>query len=179
MTAAEPSNEQLAAYLASNPQRFWIEDRVTFHQLFLSSTRRGGALENDAERLRATLARTSAVAETAAIGDPFLLGEEFREMSQSDVARTFGEGFAVQLSALEPGRWQGPILSSFGAHFIFVDEREKGRLPPLDTIREAVHREWLNARRIEAEGELYRTLRERYQIVLETTLNAAASEAAR
>jgi hypothetical protein len=179
VTAAEPSNEQLAAYLASNPQRFWIEDRVTFHQVFLSSTRRGGALENDAERLGAALARTSAVAETAAIGDPFLLGEEFREMSQSDVARAFGQGFAEQLSALEPGRWQGPILSSFGAHFIFVDERAKGRLPPLDTIREAVHREWLNARRIEAEGELYRTLRERYQIVLETTLNAAASEAAR
>ena len=179
VTAAEPSNEQLAAYLASNPQRFWIEDRVTFHQVFLSSTRRGGALENDAERLGAALARTSAVAETAAIGDPFLLGEEFREMSQSDVARTFGEGFAEQLSALEPGRWQGPILSSFGAHFIFVDERAKGRLPPLDTIREAVHREWLNARRIEAEGELYRTLRERYQIVVETTLNAAASETAR
>jgi hypothetical protein len=179
MTAAEPSNEQLAAYLASNPQRFWTEDRVTFHQVFLSSTRRGGALENDAKRLAATLARTSTAAETAAIGDPFLLGEDFRQMSQSDVARTFGEGFAEQLSTLEPGRWQGPILSSFGVHFIFVDERAKGRLPPLDTVREAVHREWLNARRIEAERELYRTLRERYQIVVETTLNAAASETAR
>ena len=81
--------------------------------------------------------------------------------------------------AVEPGHWQGPILSSFGVHFIFVDERAKGRLPPLDTVREAVQREWLNARRIEAEDELYRTLRERYQIVVETTPNAAASETAR
>ena len=179
MTVAEPSNEQLAAYLASNPQRFRTEDRVTFHQVFLSATRRGSALENDAKQLAATLARTSAAAETAAIGDPFLLGEEFRQMSQSDVAGTFGEGFAEQLSALEPGNWQGPIPSSFGVHFIFVDERVKGRLPPLDTVREAVYREWLNARRIEAERELYRTLRERYQIVVESTLNAAAPETAR
>ena len=117
--------------------------------------------------------------DTATIGDPFLLGEEFREMSQSDVARTFGEGFAKQLSAVEPGRWQGPIPSSFGVHFVFVDERAKGSLPPLDTVREAVQREWLNARRIEAEQKLYRTLRDRYQIVVETPPKAAASETAR
>jgi parvulin-like peptidyl-prolyl isomerase len=74
---------------------------------------------------------------------------------------------------VEVGRWQGPIASSFGVHFVFVDERAKGRLPPLDTIREAVQREWLNARRIEAEQELYRTLRDRYQIVVESPSQAA------
>ena len=41
-------------------------------------------------------------------------------------------------------------------------------MPPLDTIREAVLREWLNAHRIEAEQKLYRALLERYQIVVET-----------
>ena len=44
---------------------------------------------------------------------------------------------------------------------------------------EAVQREWLNARRIEAEQKLYRTLRDRYQIVVETPPKAAASETAR
>ena len=179
MAAAEPSDEQLAAYLASNPERFRTEDRLTFHQVFLSATRRGSALDGDARQIAETLARTSAPVDTATIGDPFLLGEEFREMSQSDVARTFGEGFAKQLSAVEPGRWQGPIPSSFGVHFVFVDERAKGSLPPLDAVREAVQREWLNARRIEAEQKLYRTLRDRYQIVVETPPKAAASETAR
>ena len=74
-------------------------------------------------------------------------------MSQGDVARMFGERFAKQLSAVNPGRWQGPIRSSFGTHFILVDQRAKGSLPPLDAVREAVQREWLNARRIEAAGE--------------------------
>jgi len=179
MAAAEPSDDQLAAYLASNPERFWTEDRLTFHHVFLSATRRGSALDGDAKQIADTLARTSAPVDTATIGDPFLLGEEFREMSQSDVARTFGEVFAQQLFAVEPGRWQGPIPSSFGVHFVFVDERAKGSLPPLDTVREAVQREWLNARRIEAEQKLYRTLRDRYQIVVETPPKAAASETAR
>ena len=177
--AAEPSGEQLAAYLASNPERFRTEDRLTFHQVFLSVTRRGKVLDGDARQIAETLARAPLEVDTATIGDPFLLGEEFREMPQSDVARTFGEGFSRQLAGVEPGRWQGPIPSSFGVHFVFIEGRAKGSVPPLAGIREAVQREWQNARRIEAEEKLYRTLRDRYQVVVQTPPKAVASETAR
>ena len=179
MAAAEPGDEQLAAYLASNPERFRTEDRLTFHHVFLSATRRGGALEEDARQIAATLVHANAAGTAAAIGDPFLLGETFGQMPHSDVVRTFGESFAKQLAAVDPGRWQGPISSSFGAHFIFVEERARGSLPPLDTVRDAVRREWLNARRVEAEDRLYRALRDRYQVVVENPLAAAASGAKR
>jgi hypothetical protein len=179
MAAAEPSDQQLAAYLASNSDRFRTEDRLTFHHVFLSATRRGSALEGDVKQIAETLVRASAPVNTGTIGDPFLLGEAFPEMSRSDVARTFGEGFAEQLSAAELGRWQGPIASSFGAHFVFVDERAKGSLPPLGTVRDVVRREWQNARQIEAEQKLYRSLRDRYQIVVEIPAKAAAFESAR
>ena len=179
MAAAEATDEQLATYLASNPERFRTEDRLTFRHVFLSASRRGKALDGDAKEIAATLIHAKAPGDAATMGDPFLLGETFRQMPQSDIERTFGEGFAKQLSAAERGRWQGPIPSSFGAHFIFIDERTRGSLPPLDTVREAVQREWLNARRVEAEEKLYRTLRDRYQIVVETPPQAAPSEAKR
>jgi hypothetical protein len=177
--AAEPSDEQLAAFLASNPEQFRTADRLTFRQVFLSATRRGSTLDSDARQIAETLARESREVDTAALGDPFLLGEEFRAMSRSDVGRTFGEGFARQLSAVEAGRWQGPIPSSFGLHFVFIEERVKGSVPPLAGIREAVLRQWLNARRIEAEQKLYCTLRDRYQIVVEPPSKAAAPVSAR
>lgn len=179
IASTEPGEEQVAAYLASNPERFRTEDRLTFHHVFLSATRRGGALESDARQIAATLVHTNATAEAATIGDQFLLGETFRQMPHSDVVRTFGEGFAGQLAVADPGRWQGPVSSSFGVHFIFVDERTRGSLPPLDTVREAVQREWLNARRVEAEHKLYRTLRDRYQVVVETPPRTAATETKR
>src|SRR4051794_27296445 len=128
MSAVEPSDEQLAAHLASNPEKFRAEDRLTFRHVFLSATRRGNALESDARQIADTLARASTTVDTAAFGDPFLLGEEFHAMLQGDVARTFGEGFARQVSTMERGRWQGPIPSSFGAHFVIVDERLRGGL---------------------------------------------------
>ena len=174
IAAADPSDDQLAAYLASNPERFRTEDRLTFQHVFLSASRRGSALDGDVKQIAATLVSANGTADAAAIGDPFLLGETFRQMQHSDVARTFGEGFAKQLSVADTGRWQGPVVSSFGAHFIFVDERTKGSLPSLETVREVVQREWLHARRIEADARLYRTLRDGYRIVVETPTASAA-----
>jgi hypothetical protein len=179
MATAEASEEQLAAYLASTPARFRTEDRLTFRHVFLSATRRGEALERDAKEIAATLVDAMTPLDAAALGDSFLLGETFRQTPHSDVARTFGEGFARQMAAVGVGRWQGPIRSSFGAHFVFVDERAKGSLPPLDAVREEVGRAWLNARRIEAEEKLYRTLRDRYRIVVEKPSKVARSEARR
>jgi hypothetical protein len=166
MAAADPSEEQLAAYLASHSDRFRTEERLTFHHVFLSQSRRG-AIENDVKQVANALARTPGAEDAAGLGDPFLLGENFRSLSLSDAARTFGEDFAKQLSAVERSRWQGPIPSSFGLHFVFVDERTPGNLPPLDAIREAVQKEWLNERRLKAELSLYRKLRDRYQIIVE------------
>lgn len=178
MAAADATEEQLAAYLESNPERFRTDDRLTFHHVFLSARRRGSALDGDARKIAATLVGTNGTAEAAVIGDPFLLGETFRQ-PQRDIARTFGEGFATQLAAVEAGRWQGPISSGFGAHFVFIDERTQGAVPPLSTIRDAVQREWLNARRVEAESKFYRALRDRCEIVVEKPSRAAGFEAKR
>jgi hypothetical protein len=163
----EPTDEQLAAYLASDPQHFRDQDRLTFRQLFLSSSRRAETIERDVKQVAAALSGAGAEVDATELGDPFLLGEEFRSMSQPDVARTFGDSFAKQVFAAEQGRWQGPIESSFGQHFVFVGQRTKGSVPGLDAIRPEVARQWADARRIEAEQNLYRSLRERYEITVE------------
>jgi hypothetical protein len=168
ISAPEPSEEQLAAYLRANPQRFRTEDRLTFQQVFLSAARRGRAIDDDSKQVANALDRAEAAVDKTALGDPFLLGEEFQAVSQSEVASLFGESFANRISAMEQGRWQGPISSSFGQHFVHIGERISGILPPLDAVREAVRRDWSKARRLEAEQKLYGSLRERYEIVVET-----------
>jgi hypothetical protein len=168
ISAPEPSEEQLVAYLRANPERFRTEDRLTFQQVFLSAARRGRAIDDDSKQVANALDRAKATVDKTALGDPFLLGEEFPAVSQSEVASLFGESFAKRISAMEQGRWQGPISSSFGQHFVYIGERISGILPPLDAVREAVRREWSNARRLEAEQKLYGSLRERYEIVVET-----------
>lgn len=125
------------------------------------------------------LARADAAVDTTTLGDPFLLGEEFKAVSRNEIAGVFGDGFAKRMSAVEPGRWQGPISSSFGQHFVYVSARIPGTLPPLDAVREAVRREWSSARRLEAEQKLYASLRQRYEIVVETPSRSAQVETSR
>jgi len=170
----EPTDDQLAAYLQSNPERFKTEGRLTFRQVFLSATRRTETIDRDSKQVATALASADAAVDTTTLGDPFLLGEEFKALSQHEMAGVFGDGFAKRLSAMEPGRWQGPVSSSFGQHFVYVSERIPGSLPPLDAVRDAVRREWSNARRLEAEQKLYASLRQRYEIVVETPPSKSA-----
>lgn len=179
MSVPEPSDEQLAAYLASNPERFRAEDQLTFHQVFLSATRRANTIDNDSKQIASILARADGAVDATVLGDPFLLGEEFRNVSPSKVTSIFGESFAKQISVMEKGRWQGPISSGFGQHFVFISEWVSGNLPPLDAVRPVVHREWANARRLEAEQKLYASLRNRYEIVVEEPRAKAAEAASR
>src|SRR6202142_3133317 len=163
----EPSEAQLAAYLAANPERFKSEDHFTFRQIFLSATRRATTIDGDSKRVANALTGADAAIDATALGDAFLLGEEFQAVSPQEVASVFGDGFAKRISVMEPGRWQGPVPSSFGQHFVYISERIPGGVPPLDAVRQAVRREWSNARRLEAEQKLYASLRERYEIVVE------------
>ena len=174
LSVPEPTEEQLAAYLKSNPERFRTEDHLTFHQVFLSETRRASTIDSDSRQLANVLAGADAPVEAAALGDPFLLGEEFYAVSQSDVASIFGDGFAKTAFVMQQGRWQGPISSSFGRHFVYISERIPGSLPPLDAVQPAALREWSNARRLEAEQKLYGSLRARYEIVVETPPSRSA-----
>ena len=176
----EPSEAQLAAYRQANPERFRTEERLTFHQVFLSATRRGAAIDRDGQQISNALALADKTVDTTAIGDPFLLGEEFQAVSLTELAGIFGDVFAKRMSVLELSRWQGPIPSSFGQHFVYISERIQGGAPPLDAIRDAVRREWSNARRLEAEQKLYGSLRARYEIVVDwPPATSAQAEASR
>jgi hypothetical protein len=179
ISAVDPSEEQLTAYLQSNPERFKTEDRFSFRQIFLSATRHAQTSDDDIKRLANELAHTDAAVDTDALGDTFLLGDEFRAMSVSELAGIFGDGFSKSISAIEPGRWQGPIASSFGQHFIYITDRIPGSIPPLGNVRDAVRREWSNARRLEAEQKLYASLRDRYDIVVEAAPPVKQAEANR
>ena len=50
---------------------------------------------------------------------------------------------------------------------MFVSERTEGRVPPLDEVRDAVAREWANARRLEANEKLYEEMLKRYAVTIE------------
>lgn len=162
---AEPTDEQLIAYLSDHAAAFRTEPRLTFRHVFLNPAERGEALERDAEQLVALLNHPGT--DPSNHGDPFLLEHEFTDAPLSDVAKQFGGAFADALLELTPGRWQGPVESGYGVHLVLVTHQTAGRDPDLAEVRDLVRREWANARRMEINDRMYQQLRSRYTVMIE------------
>jgi hypothetical protein len=169
---AEPTDDELSAYLKAHPETFRVERRFTFSQVYLNPDRHGQNLARDAELLLAKLNEAGGQADVSALGDPFLLNHKFEAVPGSEVAKQFGEAFAAKLGALSPGHWQGPVESGYGVHLVFVGQRAGGRVPALEEVREAVRREWANAERLEANEQFYQGLLKRYTVTIERSQSA-------
>jgi len=175
---AEPTDADLNAYLHARAESFRVEPAFSFSQVYLDPAKHGASLGRDTAQLLARLKQAGATADTSALGDSFLLEHTFQSASAGEVAKQFGQEFATQLGRLAPGEWQGPIESGYGVHLVLVRQRTEGRLPELAQARDAVLREWTNARRLEANETFYEELSERYIVIIEVPDRAEAAATA-
>lgn len=162
-----PSDEELAAFLREHKDSFRQEPQVSFKQVYLNSDKRGAGVEEDGREMLTKLSAAGPGADPESFSDPNMLPKEFSLSYASDVERLFGASFANGILEVEPGKWAGPVMSSYGLHLVFVRDRIEGRDPELAEVREEVEREWTAKRRREFKEETYKKLRERYTIVIE------------
>ncbi len=163
----EPTDAELRTYLRENADAYQIEPRVTFQQIYLNRERRGANAEDDARRLLADLQSNDGPVEPLALSDPILVPHELESLSESEVARLFGQEFASSVVQIEAGGWTGPVNSGYGLHLVRVQERSPARMPEFSEVREAVKREWLFMRRQEMDDQFFSSLRERYTIEIQ------------
>jgi len=168
-----PTDEDLEAYLAENRDSFRQQPQVSFMQVYLNADKRGAGVENDAGLMLAELSALGQEAEPESFSDSNMLPEELPLYYITDIGRLFGVDFSRQILEVEPGKWTGPVWSSYGLHLVYVRERIEGRDPDLEEVRKEVEREWSAKRRRDFKDETYRKLRERYTVTIEETSAAA------
>jgi hypothetical protein len=165
--AAEPSDEELQRFLNENPDKFIESARTSFIHVYLSADERGDKVKTDAQQLLDALNSKQDSADSNTAGDPFMFGYRFDDQSEHQVSRMFGSDFASSMSTLATGSWQGPIASGYGLHLVFINNRTESWLPPLPEIRDSVLYELLAERRQQANTAFYKTLLERYDVIVE------------
>ena len=94
----------------------------------------------------------------------------------TEIAKQFGDKFAAKLADVPIGQWFGPVESGYGMHLVFVEERTEGRLPELAEVRDAVRRDWTNARRLESNEKFFQNLLKQYEVVVEKIDPAKADQ---
>ena len=164
---AEPTDDELSAYLKTHADAFRVQRQFTFCQVYLNPERHGENLVRDTAQLLAQLQQAGDQADVSELGDSFLLEHSFQSLPAGEIAKQFGEKFAAKLGEVSLGQWQGPIESGYGVHLVLVSERREGRVPPLAEVRDAVRREWANARRLESNEKFYQELLKRYVVTIE------------
>jgi PPIC-type PPIASE domain len=163
---ANPTDEQLQAFLSQHPDKFNIEPLTTFNQVYINRSQRGEGASAEAKRVL-TLLNDKANLDSKTLGDPLPLPNEYEAATEADVARLFGREFPKRLSTLPVGRWSGPVESGYGLHLVLVRKRTAGRLPPLNEVRDAVLREWRAVQRQELNANLRRQRRARYAVTVQ------------
>ncbi len=159
-----PTDAQLADYLAANPERFMRPARIDLEQVFFDGSGSQAEVARMLEAAREALARGT---DPQSIGQPTLLPRRIADTPLDLLARDFGASFAKQVADLPVGQWGGPVRSGFGLHLVRPISLTPPALPPLDTVRSLVAREWENDRRARSAAENYQRMRARYEVVTE------------
>ena len=160
-----PSDAELHQFYVANAERFRVEGRVSFTQLFFNPERRQHA-ESDA-RAALELISVTGTDGTTAIGDAILLENKFHEVGEQTVSNVFGADFARAIFLLKPGSWAGPVKSGYGVHLVQVTNLSPARLLPFEEARPKILEEWRQQQEAEAKEAYLGKLREKYGVVID------------
>jgi peptidyl-prolyl cis-trans isomerase C len=165
--AREPTAAELKAWFEQNSAKFAQPPRLSFRHLYFSPDRRGERARDDAQQALAKLAGEPADSKAAgALADPFMFQDSYRDRAPDYLAKEFGPAFALALTRLTPGSWQGPVESGFGWHLVFVDTMIPGRVPAFEEIEADVRTAWLGEQKGLAWDKAYKKLRDGYTVWL-------------
>jgi len=148
-TLVEPADEDLRQLLDKEPDRFRLDARISFAQVYLKEESRASA--------DATLATLQ-----SSVSDPSQLS-----VSEAVISAQFGDTFKTALFELETGAWTGPIESPFGLHLVRIEDIVAGTVPALTDIRTEVEREWLVDFRASAQQAIIDQMKLKYTVTVE------------
>jgi hypothetical protein len=163
----DPTDQELQTFFQEHKEEYRIPPRLSFSHVYFNSDRRGPVVEDDARRVLAEITtRTPSPQRAPERGDRFMLGHEFINRSTAEIEREFGSRFAEALFEMEPG-WHGPIVSGYGLHLVFIDDRVEGRIPDYTEVRDRLVMDFNRMRSERAKNALFEGLLEKYDIEID------------
>ena len=167
VSMAEPSEELLRQYLDENRTTYTRESQYTLRQVYFNVDERGAAAEQDAAQALLLLETDDALTNPEDLGDRISLPHRFVNKREYELAGSLGGDFVDSLKDLETGKWQGPILSGYGLHLVFIEEFTPGTPLTFEEAERDVRRDWANEQRVKAIDSLYEELRKQYEITVD------------
>jgi peptidyl-prolyl cis-trans isomerase C len=148
-----PTDAELNRYYMANKASYAADPVYSFDQRYYGDDEAGA---------RSAVAALNARKSPPAL--PISLPAAMEKASASEIAKTFGDGFADGLAALPTGKWAGPAQSGFGWHAVRIRSVDASNVPPLAEIRQRVTNDWRAQMRAAREAAAYQALLDGYDI---------------
>ena len=116
-----PTEEALEAYFAEHRERYRNPALHTITHVFFDPDKRDEQTLDDANGAKQRLAALGEPGQDIdEFGDRFMLQSYYPQKSEDELAKFFGTGFASSITGLPVGTWNGPMLSGYGVHLVYV-----------------------------------------------------------
>ena len=158
----EPSPAQLRAYYEANRDRFETSPSRTFEFVYFSFA--SDQLPKDSQKFIDQLERSSNL---DGLGEFSLLGNRFSKASFQTTAINLGKPFAEIVFTMPVNRWQGPVESFRGVHYVRVTAEHEPELPPFEQMESYLRTDYLLQKSRESQVAKIEELKKNYRIVVE------------
>lgn len=163
-----PTQEDLKKYYEKHQDKYTPYATYTFTQIYFNPDKRGNKTLDYANKVKEKLIQQgSMLQDLSSLGDDFMIDRYFEANSEFEIRKNFGTGFTKELVKLEPGKWQGTLLSGYGVHLVYMKEIVTPPVPPFSEIKEQVRQDWTSDKQVELKDQFYKALRAYYTIVVE------------
>ncbi|MCP5016545.1 MAG: hypothetical protein GY938_14960 [Ketobacter sp.] len=159
----EPSEADLQHYLEEKPELFQTAARFSFEQVYINTDQPENNWKAQVDVVKEQLHKGEQVA-----GSRSVIPVQFEQVTDFEINRIFGNGFAEHLAEVPLDQWSEPLRSGLGVHLVRISAYQSATLPPLAAVQKEVLREWRNSRNQQMKAQLLEQLRTNYTIVIES-----------
>lgn len=162
LTLVDPSEKELELYYEKHPEKYMHEASFSLYQVFFSPDKRDNWKEDAAKALGSLNAIS--LDKALSIGDPIALPNHFENTTSFHISRQMGAEFLSQIKNLKVGTWQGPIQSGYGAHLVFIEEKEAEKIAPFVEVKEQVLEDLNYENQRDTKALIYQEFKKKYNI---------------
>lgn len=165
-----PSDEELNTFFNTHINRYQADQKITVTQIFFDPDKREETTLEDAKLTMAILNKMNFnKVNSNEYGDRFMLQSYYPNRTEVEMAKLFGSEFAKSIFQLDTGKWHGPILSGYGTHLVYIEQKLDPPTPNLESVRDLVLDDWKVYKQEEINRLFIEGLLARYTVIIEST----------
>lgn len=162
------SQDSLEAYYQQHQQRYFQPAQYTFAHIFFKKGKNNDGLKRAEEFMQSNKYKKLSTTKSLPYGDRFLYHRNYAEKGISFLESQFGASFTKAIAKMEATetKWQGPIPSDHGWHWIKLIHQSTAAYTELSDIQTIVKADYLGYLKQQHKAQQIAQLVEEYKVLI-------------